>query len=102
MDLVCQFVKLVNEVIRLLTERSIKGEFFFKKQLYSKKKIGMWKGTFKNTHFKKYFQSALHLGPTQPILKIFSKCVDFFPKAMHFEYFSMCFMMVYQLFENKR
>lgn len=38
MDLVCQFVKLVNEVIRLLTERSIKGENFFKKQLYSKKK----------------------------------------------------------------
>lgn len=39
MDLVCQFVKLVNEVIRLLTERSIKGERTFKKQLYSKKKL---------------------------------------------------------------
>lgn len=56
MDLVCQFVKLVNEVIRLLTERSIKGEIFFKKQLYSKKKIGMWKGTFKILTLKSIFK----------------------------------------------
>lgn len=39
MDLVCQFVKLVNEVIRLLIERSIKGERKLKKQLNSKKKM---------------------------------------------------------------
>lgn len=55
MDLVCQFVKLVNEVIRLLTERSIKGENFFKKQLYSKKKIGLLKILTLKSIFKVHY-----------------------------------------------
>lgn len=73
MDLVCQFVKLVNEVIRLLIERSIKGERKLKKQLNSKKKWNV-ESTFKNTHFENI-----------------SKCITFGTNSAHFEnIFKVC------------
>lgn len=84
------------------------NEHFFKrrkkilKQLHSKKNI-VWQGTFKDTHFKKHFLSALNLGPTQPILKIFLKCVYFYlPSQCILYIFFKCVMMVNQQYINKR